>query len=568
MHRCLHVYDVVIAIVKHLSLMDRRSVGKDVQAVQTIHSMTLTCSVLYEPAMDVLWSSLLDLTPIVKSLPPHLWFEAEKQVEESADCVSLLRTVRLQAPPQPSDWARAVRNAARVKSIQWNFRRWNRGFEVRWALGDSAMHALALYSSENSRPLLSNLCKYEWYWEGLDPQYFPYIPSLCSDKLESLTIIAHTSLPTASVLPFAHAAFGVLIARCPKMRELLLYQTSYDDDTLVDLEDKVYASFFTEVAKLPCLQSFESHHPLSPSELLLFGRLPRLRNVAMTLYCDADEGLLSTLSSRSLFPELQSLDIEHDNLPTMIQIVEAIASFSLSKLTVSGIPPETPAAQLALLFQTLLPHKYLSYLAVGGTREHLDPGLALRLSLSHLYTVQCEDFRPLLSLHHLTEVFISPQSFALKLDDAMLEAMAQAWPRLQILDIASRLPMHTAPGVTLGGLLPLSVHCRRLVMVYIAVDVVPPSKEARDRLEEEVKRKRPPCHLSMLTIHYGADVDSPEPVLREMADFLTDMFPHLQDFDTSHCLPQRRDQRLDDEEDDIRQHWERFKEVVSEYCAS
>lgn len=180
----------------------------------------------------------------------------------------------------------------------------------------------------------------------------------------------------------------------------------------------------------------------------------------------------------------------------MTQIVEAVAS-SLSKLAVSGIPPKTPAAQLALLFQALPRHKPLSYLAITGTRRHLEPELALRLSLSDLYTLKCEDFRPLLSLHHLTELFIEPTSISLKLDDAMLEAMAQAWPRIRILVIVSHLPMHTAPGVTLGGLLfPLSVHCRTLDMMHIAVDAVPPPKQTQDKLEEQIKQERTPCRLS------------------------------------------------------------------------
>lgn len=47
--------------------------------------MARTCSALYEPSMNVLWHTLYDMSPVLKCLPPNLWYEEDKQYSLSAD---------------------------------------------------------------------------------------------------------------------------------------------------------------------------------------------------------------------------------------------------------------------------------------------------------------------------------------------------------------------------------------------------------------------------------------------------------------------------------------------------
>ncbi len=45
------------------------------------------CKTFYEPAADTLWRTLDDLTPLVRCLPPHLWYVKSLEKENGIEHV-------------------------------------------------------------------------------------------------------------------------------------------------------------------------------------------------------------------------------------------------------------------------------------------------------------------------------------------------------------------------------------------------------------------------------------------------------------------------------------------------
>ncbi len=77
MHRCLCISELVAKIADHLIL--RYSNGQPAQLATGIRgqiaggascsAMARTCKSFYEPAMDVLWSYLIDFLPLICCFP-------------------------------------------------------------------------------------------------------------------------------------------------------------------------------------------------------------------------------------------------------------------------------------------------------------------------------------------------------------------------------------------------------------------------------------------------------------------------------------------------------------------
>lgn len=63
--------------------------GKE-SKLKIVAAMAATCSTFYEPAMDVLWHTVPDMTPAVRSLPRNEWYAKEQRTEALHDSASLI----------------------------------------------------------------------------------------------------------------------------------------------------------------------------------------------------------------------------------------------------------------------------------------------------------------------------------------------------------------------------------------------------------------------------------------------------------------------------------------------
>jgi hypothetical protein len=77
MHNCLLIPEIVTQVCFNLfdpkTREDPWYEGIDVEYPGTLAALAVTCKVLYEPALDVLWSSLASVAPLLLTMPPDLW---------------------------------------------------------------------------------------------------------------------------------------------------------------------------------------------------------------------------------------------------------------------------------------------------------------------------------------------------------------------------------------------------------------------------------------------------------------------------------------------------------------
>jgi hypothetical protein len=77
MHNCLLIPEIVTQVCFDLydpnTREDDRYGGMDVEYPGTLAALAMTCKVIYEPALDVLWSSLVSVAPLLLTMPPDLW---------------------------------------------------------------------------------------------------------------------------------------------------------------------------------------------------------------------------------------------------------------------------------------------------------------------------------------------------------------------------------------------------------------------------------------------------------------------------------------------------------------
>jgi hypothetical protein len=64
MHDCLHVSEIIRIICDELYLAGLEG---------SLARLARTCRVIQDPALDVLWNELCDLTPLLKCMPTDAW---------------------------------------------------------------------------------------------------------------------------------------------------------------------------------------------------------------------------------------------------------------------------------------------------------------------------------------------------------------------------------------------------------------------------------------------------------------------------------------------------------------
>ncbi|KAJ7459334.1 hypothetical protein FB451DRAFT_1405966 [Mycena latifolia] len=251
-------------------------------------------------------------------------------------------------------------------------------------------------------------------------------------------------------------------------------------------------------------------------------------------HVDRQVRTISTLV-RSL-QELESLDVHQLDGGTTLRHLGRLPNFkSLTLHNLPSLDSEIPGNDMFLTLEQLVPHwerihSIITFLDMSGrsplrqihtTLAECPSTTSLRLLTvgidSDLVPADAElwTMQPLLRFVNLTTVdLMSPIGFYL--DDAIVSAMAHAWPLLQELSLSSLEPA-TVRRVTLASLRALAKFCPKLEVIQLAFDAssVPP---AEDTLT-------PPTRQSTL---YRLHVENSTIERRiAVARFLSGIFPNL-----------------------------------------
>jgi hypothetical protein len=164
------------------------------------------------------------------------------------------------------------------------------------------------------------------------------------------------------------------------------------------------------------------------------------------------------------FPALRELSISSLHPDTITDLINASTSTSFTRLILTFRASTGPGALADLI--TLLNHR-CSYACL--TQLELwymeRPGI--------VDVVEPDSLRPLLSFRNLQIIYISSPSSYEKIDNALLEKMALAWPHLQRLEIGVN-PSYGSPSrITFSGIQFLAQHCPDLERLGLSFDTSP-----------------------------------------------------------------------------------------------
>ncbi|KAK6996391.1 hypothetical protein R3P38DRAFT_3627928 [Favolaschia claudopus] len=310
----------------------------------------------------------------------------------------------------------------------------------------------------------------------------------------------------------------------PKLREMHLYETKSSSfrgactasSSVISITDCIFSA--EEIISLSnAMQGFtgllQAHlQPKNdlhwPSELIRhFSTHLPLQSISMPL------GLTPPAPSRG-FPFLRSFYFDFPDTDSFLRQLDCITSTDLSKLSADIKSYVIGQSPMQLVLST--------------ARDRLISALSAEVDFHELpsrtWTGGPDDERitslePLFDLHNLTSLRLRINRLV-DIDDAMIQTMAHAWPKLRELSLnhyfrgASSCP-------TLQGLLPLAIHCRELESCSLAVNVDAISLDY-NYFKDRARR----CVNAVQQLEFFG-VTGPVRDPHIVAAFLSDVFPKL-----------------------------------------
>jgi hypothetical protein len=431
MHRCLHIPDFLCEIFKFF--------GGDTLHKKALLSLALSCQTFQDQALNLLWHTQTSLHPLFKTLPQDLWALSSYDT----------RTLTFIRNPNPSDWARLMIYAPRIREL-----RVLNPYTTALKLDRTVYKHTKLLP-----PLLSRFKRF----------YCHDTTKLCDN--------GHIFLnPNVEVIrlegtrPFGMVAYGHLshflelsLSRCPSITELK-FKFELSMPTRHQILNLIYGS--RQLRYLSC-----DFNGLDEQSLAYLSELQTLQEMEIL-----NLGSLVDVSTPGyLYPRLSFGVLRHLRTEGKVDACTSLFRyFSFRKLQLLAIDSlvrtATADSKLFDLFEALGKtslHKtlrsfqiYISYDYSNGNDSDDDSDDATEFNpLSHFA------FKPFLKYSQMETFNIN---YPTNLDDTTVLAMALAWPQLRKLSIGWRMSSITQ--VTLQGLVHLVEHCPQLETLRIVID--------------------------------------------------------------------------------------------------
>ncbi|KAI9068117.1 hypothetical protein FKP32DRAFT_1672516 [Trametes sanguinea] len=473
-------------------------------------SFALTCRRASETVLDLLWYRLLDLVPLLYTLPQDLVTllppaAADPDCECVYDCaITSRRYFTILRAPRPEDFQRFSMYARRIKHFTIC------GYRTRsdqtYVITRDIWDFLQLHAP---KPLLPSL-------KGLSYTEPKSEEDLLVDRvtpppvlLRSCEVEEHLQTCDLSLAPFLgpqlkHAFIRMSsqgIRTQASIRTLASLAQELNSLTLGSAWPRTLEG--SELAAFVNLSSLSFTYSLdiSPNALCCLGTLPQLKELCMKT-CESilsedwrwDQMLLGRPSG--LFPTLERLEVTARELEWSIPFMRTIASPSLYSITLKhgrGPRSYTLVEELCEAIVDLPSRDKVTYLSLTTPSAH---------ELDHNF-LEPSTVAPLLRLTRLRYLRFEAKLKVI-VDDALLDKMSRAWPHLRTLllvwpkgstsfmdswDYSGDWyypPPHDdpeTPQASLPGLIPLIVRCPHLTELALAIDTRRRSRRLQDILD-------------------------------------------------------------------------------------
>ncbi|KAJ7633444.1 hypothetical protein DFH06DRAFT_1479675 [Mycena polygramma] len=425
----------------------------------TLASLARTCQTVQPPALAVLWANQKDFTRLLKCLPSDLW----EEVVGTAPLSTTVKKLELRRNITPSDWERVLVYAVYVKSfIQ----------EGPMVLSWEMYQAISI--SLPTLPLFPNIRHLTW--KTRNDTIFPYFRMLVGSKLQSISLdMDGSETARAALLPYLTTFY-------PKLTRL-------EYDPPLTEQPRVSQAICTAIRSLNHLETL-TYAGLD---------LPTWHGSRTSVVWMSGEFQARVASTGPVFVALRDFTTFSEPPGHIIKFLDAIDPDALEKFDLEIESPTTTE-----IWQT-------SGVVEGAYDHEIPDKLELMLST--------ESIQPLLACANLAEVTLLA-GHGINVDDALLKQMAQAWPRLEKLDLAPGCQSaRYVPQITLRGLIPLAEHCPRLASLALVLDTT---------LADPYPSEKPGGGISNSALRDLEVVESPLSLPIPVGLFLSAIFPKLE----------------------------------------
>ena len=453
MHPCLHVDEI-------LRLITRELLDPEDQA--TAVALACCCKSFEDPVLDVLWEVQTRLFHLVKSLPGVLWVEGRWAVSAPTTYTTFPLNFSIRKPFKRPPTARELDRFRK-------YARRMRKFEDNRSLPLEILSVMRQYTT--NEPLFPNLEILHFY--AADRKLVPLISMFLSPRTTTISIgFSECTHLHATMIASAITALPTL---CPNLQKISLQSLPRDPVITTAI------SRMTLVGDWGALRSFWVDSPLAEEASEVIYQLPSLRKLRMVI--EEDTSLPSLV-----LPNLTSLYLECDRddgwsrmlREATLGKLESITFYSRSKQVGDPLKVFTRVAQAASAQNTLS---------------------RIRIYTSYTWNPNYSSLLPYTQMTWLTIMFSCNVRCSSTVDDEVIMNLAQAMPKLKILQLGdppcSKIPI----GITVKGLMVLAHHCPDLATLRIHFKVAslsaPPAiAEATSEVGSTILRRD--CSLTLL----------------------------------------------------------------------
>ncbi|KAF8548445.1 hypothetical protein OG21DRAFT_761611 [Imleria badia] len=426
MHHALHIQDILSNIFGHcfptapLWNRDRR------RSTATLAVLARTCHEFKEPALDVLWSELIDLTPLPRCIPEACCVNGK--------CYSLKRRL------SEAEWNILRSYTRRIWCILLDHKS-----PDGW-LDDAGL--IAICSPPFTDPLFPNLRSLRWQGATVIPAVHISVPSLTSLYLSF----------TQGDVPALKDFLDAVEALCPNIKH---YQLSIPRPHLFD------TIICSHIRRQTNLREFRCRGVIFDADTISHvSRISSLTSLSFTLIPDESDWTLSS-GSASVFSTLTHLEMGAQSLGLIIGLLSCTRLPAVEDLNVTfyACPSKEVFKSYITTIRNTCSSDSLATVKIRGIQPSRILG-GVPSESGHRLTL--DDFRPCMAFVNSRHVYINLQ-WSVGLTDSDLLALASAWPHIHSLVINDQWGWRTTGGITLQGLLQLLQKRGSLVELCIAI---------------------------------------------------------------------------------------------------
>jgi hypothetical protein len=451
MHHALYLEEILLDIFGHCSppeslhrLSQRRRYTADLAV------LARTCQTFKGPALNLLWTELVDLSPLARCLPEACCSFGKVLVfvmDEFHECLCLSsQSHSFSRPLNEAEWNTLRGYTHRVRFI--------RGFSsFLGSLDDNSVRVV--FNPPFADPLFPNLRSLYWRDITRFPVVHVAVPSLTSLDLNLRFPPGGTSL----CKNFLDSAGDL----CPNIKRLRI---SFFGHHPFDETVSRNVCHWTNLQIVDCRDV-----TLNADALTHLSSMSTLRSLSFTLSAEIAERILPFGSVFVFFSHLAYLEVVSESLEPITDLLTRIRLPAVRGLVVKFLRRPSKqtveacsiAVRNACPFDTLIHFKLLNLRAQIWNTINLNLHQQTRHQLTLDVILSCTAFGNLRGIHINLK-------WSVNLTDADLLDLVSASPRIEHLIINDIWGWRTDGGITLSGLLRLLQKCPSLYDFCLAID--------------------------------------------------------------------------------------------------